>query len=203
MINVALMAVDPETGAKKVGTYDIPEDRMQGTPPPPEPRRGLSWLWWILGLLVLLALAAWAFQSCMPGTAPGTTAPTGAVTTVPGDAAVEPAGGVVAGDNAAVCTAVADYNTLAGQAPAIGADTPVADVSAYYNQVQTAGTAVTSAAAAVPGLDLTAFNSAMSTLGGAIAGLTGDVVGDAAEGLTAAFAGVNDAFNGVGTAAGC
>ena len=87
MDNIARMSTEPESGAKKVGTYDIPDDRAKVTPPPPpppEPRRGLSWLWWLLGLLVLLALLAWAFQSCMPGAGP-TDVPAATATTAAGE----------------------------------------------------------------------------------------------------------------------
>jgi hypothetical protein len=208
MDNIAMMAADPGSGAKKVGTYDIPEDRPTGTPPPPppEPSRGLSWLWWLLGLLVLLALLAWAFNSCMPGA--GTTTPPAATVAAPADGAVVPPAGDAAGDaaavdNTAVCTAVTDYEAVAASAPVITAETPVADVQAYNDQVQTAGTALTSAAAAVPDLDVTAFTNALGALGASVAGLTGDVVGDAADGLNAAFTSVTDSVTGVSTAAGC
>jgi hypothetical protein len=197
--NVAMMTTEPDSGARKVGSYDIPDDRPSGTPPPPPPpeqSRGLGWLWWLLGIVVLLALLAWAFQSCF------SPAPTDTATPTVEAAAPDAAGEGAAVDNTAVCTAVADYDTLAA-APVITAETPVADVRAYYDQVAAAGGALTSAAASIPTLDLTAFNTALTTLGESITALTGDVVGDAAEGLNAAFTGVNDAIAGVGTAAAC
>jgi hypothetical protein len=205
-----MMANEPEAGARKVGTYDIPDDRKQGgaPPPPPEQRSGLGWLWWLLGIILLLALLAWAFQSFFnPGPA-ATVTPTAeaAVTDAAADTAGEDAAGAGAAgavDNTAFCTAITDYDTLAAEAPAITADTATADVRGYYERVAVAGGALTSAAASVPDLDLTGFNTALGTLGESIAGLTGDVVGDAADGLNAAFTGLTTAFGGLRTTAAC
>jgi hypothetical protein len=71
MDNMGKTTSETESGAKKVGTYDIPDDGSSDTlPTAVEPRRGLSWLWWLLGLLILLAVLAWAFNSFMAGTGP-------------------------------------------------------------------------------------------------------------------------------------
>lgn len=223
MNNIARMATEGDSGARKVGTYDIPDDRSKGSPPPPPERKsGLGWLWWLLGIILLLALLAWAFQSCIPAATP--TGVTPAETVLPADtAATEDAADLVddaaddaaageagaagaagaAVDNTAVCTAITDYDTLSAEAPVITAETPSADVRGYYDRVAVAGGALTTAAGAFPDLDITQFNTALGTLGESIAGLTGDVVGDAADGLNAAFTGVTDAFGGVRTAAAC
>jgi hypothetical protein len=203
MSNVSMMAADQDSGARKVGTYDIPEDRPKGSPtppPPPEKKSSLGWLWWLLGLLLALALLAWLFQSCMPNT----TATNEAVNT---PAAAVPAGdnasGAVAGDTTALCTALTDYDGISAEAPAITAETSVADVRSYNDRVQAAGTALTSAAAAVPDLDMSAVGNSLNALGTAVAGLTGDVVGDAADSLNAAFAGVTTSYGELRTAAAC
>lgn len=71
MNNMEKTTSETDSGAKKVGTYDIPDDGTQSTlSAPVEPKRGLSWLWWLLGLIVLLALLAWAFNSFTAGAGP-------------------------------------------------------------------------------------------------------------------------------------
>jgi hypothetical protein len=204
MSNVSMMAADQDSGARKVGTYDIPEDRPKGSqtppPPPPEKKGSLNWLWWLLGLLLALVLLAWLFQSCMPAATPTNEAVNTPAAAVPaeGDAA-----GAVAGDTTALCTAITDYDGISAEAPAITAETPVADVRSYNDRVQAAGAALTSGAAAVPDLDVSAVGASLGALGNAVAGLTGDVVGDAADSLNAAFAGVTTSYGELRTAAAC
>ena len=70
MNNMGNKTSESESGARKVGTYDIPDDVGQGSAAVAEPSRGLSWLWWLLALIVLIALLAWAFNFFNPGSGP-------------------------------------------------------------------------------------------------------------------------------------
>jgi hypothetical protein len=70
MNNMGNKTTETESGARKVGTYDIPDDRSQGPAAVAEPSRGLSWLWWLLALIILIALLAWAFNFFNPGAGP-------------------------------------------------------------------------------------------------------------------------------------
>ena len=70
MNNMGNKTSETESGARKVGTYDIPDDVSQGPAAVAEPSRGLSWLWWLLALIVLIALLAWAFNFFNTGAGP-------------------------------------------------------------------------------------------------------------------------------------
>jgi hypothetical protein len=106
-------------------------------------------------------------------------------------------------DNTVACTNLAQLEQTVAAVPPITADTPVADLKAFYGRARTGYDALSTAAQTLTGANLSGLTTAINTLDGLINGLTGETVGAASTDITNAINDVKTQYTTLKTNIGC